>query len=74
MIFGRRSGATGEMVLLGLSKSELEKIIAGEPLSVGPVPGDTVMSNLAVILVCGENGQEITEHLAKAGLMPATTS
>ena len=74
MIFGRKKQGLVEFVLVGLSADNLKSMTAGEPISIGPVPGDTALSSMTIILLSGDTEQDIVEALKKAGLVDKDTS
>jgi hypothetical protein len=65
MIFGRMSDAGREFVLVGLSDDNLREMKAGEPITIGPVPGDPALAAMQIILVCGDTEQDMMKALKK---------
>jgi hypothetical protein len=78
VIFGRKSveregAAPLEFVLIGLSEENIRVMREGKPLSVGPVPADAPLSNMQVILTCGETEGDMVNALKKVGLIDPNT-
>lgn len=65
MIFGRMSNEGREYVLVGLSDENLREMKSGEPITIGPVPGDPALAAMQIILVCGETQQDMVDALNK---------
>lgn len=74
MIFGRMSNEGREFVLIGLSNENIAKMKEGEPLSIGPVPGDPALAGMMIIITTGEAEEDMVVMLKKAGLVNPETS
>ena len=65
MIFGRMTNYGREFVLVGLDNGNLAEIAHGKPLVIGPIPGDPTLAKVQLIIMAGENDQEIAQALEK---------
>ena len=74
MIFGRMSNNGLELVLVGLSEANLQKMKEGKPLVIGPNKEDPVMERLVLCLICGETEEDMLEVLKGVGLVTPETS
>jgi hypothetical protein len=70
MIFGRMNNMGREFVLIGLNVENLREIAFGKPLVIGPVPGDPTLANVQLIILAGENDEQVMKALDKLSEPP----
>lgn len=74
MIFGRKSvdrpgGSPLEVVLIGLSKENVDRLQSGDPITIGPHEKDYAMSNMQIVITAAETDRDVMEALKTAGLI-----
>lgn len=75
MIFGRMTSEGREFVLVGLSDENIAMMKTGEPVTIGPVPGDPALAGMMIVIAAGDTEASMVRTLKLLSLVsPETTT
>lgn len=74
MIIARATSGSGEFLIIGLSRDNINRLVDGNPIQTTPkAHGDGIPEGWSILLMFGETEADIHRELAGAGMIDDNT-